>query len=148
MLYLPPRVAHEGIAIGSSMTCSVGFRAPDPRELCSGFLRQLPPRVFDEIRYTDPDLEPAENVGEIPLDARRRLRESAQRLFSSPAEFDRWLGRFVTTPRRNDRPGTRARAHRLDELKDLLDGGWELKRSSAADSVPCPRSYLSPPTNS
>jgi 50S ribosomal protein L16 3-hydroxylase len=131
MLYLPPRIAHEGVAVGHSITCSVGFRAPDPRELCAGFLRQLPPGAFEEIRFTDPDLEPAENVGEIPPGARRRLRESAQRLFSDSAEFDRWLGRFVTTPRRNDRPGARARAHTMDELQGLLDGGGDLKRSAA-----------------
>ncbi|MGE5338274.1 MAG: cupin domain-containing protein, partial [Gemmatimonadota bacterium] len=27
-LYLPPGVAHEGVAIGECITCSVGFRAP------------------------------------------------------------------------------------------------------------------------
>ena len=131
MLYLPPRIAHEGVAVGTSMTCSVGFRAPDPRELCAGFLRQLPPAVFDEIRFTDPDLEPAEKVGEIPNGARRRLRESAQRLFSDAVEFDRWLGRFVTTPRRNDRPGARARVYTLGEVIGLLDRGGYLKRSAA-----------------
>jgi 50S ribosomal protein L16 3-hydroxylase len=131
MLYLPPRIAHEGVAVGPSITCSVGFRAPDPRELCAGFLRQLPPKVFDGIRFTDPDLEPTEKVGEIPPGARKRLRESAQRLFSDSAEFDRWLGRFVTTPRRNDRPGGRARPFAMDELRDLLDRGGDLKRSAA-----------------
>lgn len=131
MLYLPPRVAHEGVALGESLTCSVGFRAPDPRELCAGYLRQLPPRAFEEIRYADPDLEPADRVGEIPPGARSRLRDAAQRLFADPAAFDLWLGRFVTTPRRNDRPGARARAYPLEELKTLLDRGGELKRSAA-----------------
>ena len=131
MLYLPPRIAHEGVAVGRSITCSVGFRAPDPRELCAGFLRQLPPKVFDEIRFTDPDLEPVEKFGEIPPGARSRLRESAQQLFSDSAEFDRWLGRFVTTPRRNDGSGRRTRAYAIDELRDLLDRGGELKRSAA-----------------
>ena len=131
MLYLPPRFAHEGVAVGNSITCSVGFRAPDPRELCAGFLRQLPPAAFDAIRYSDPDLEPAERVGEIPPAARRRLRESAQRLFADAAGFDRWLGCFVTTPRRNDRPGRRARVCGMDELSDLLDRGGSLKRSAA-----------------
>ena len=131
MLYLPPRIAHEGVAVGNSITCSVGFRAPDPRELCAGFLRQLPPAVFEEIRFSDPDLEPAEKVGEIPAGARRRLRESAQRLFADSAGFDGWLGRFVTMPRRSDQPGARARAYTMLELKGLLDRGGGLKRSAA-----------------
>ena len=131
MLYLPPRIAHEGVALGHSVTCSVGFRTPDPRELSAGFLRQLPPAAFDAIRFADPDLEPTEKIGEIPADARRRLRESAQRLFSDPAGFDRWLGRFVTEPRRNDRPGERAQALTMGELKNLLDRGGRLRRSAA-----------------
>jgi len=53
-------------------------------------------------------------IGEIPAAARRQLRESAQRLFSDPAGFDRWLGRFVTAPPRNDRPGARARLHNTE----------------------------------
>ncbi len=28
MLYLPPRWAHDGVAVGECMTCSIGFRAP------------------------------------------------------------------------------------------------------------------------
>lgn len=28
MLYLPPHIAHDGIAEGECMTCSIGFRAP------------------------------------------------------------------------------------------------------------------------
>jgi 50S ribosomal protein L16 3-hydroxylase len=131
MLYLPPRIAHEGVAVGHSITCSVGFRAPDPRELCSGFLRQLSPAVFDGIRYSDPELEPAEKHGEIPPWARRQLRESAQRLFSDSVEFDRWLGRFVTTPQRDEQPSGRTRIGRMDELSELLERGGELKRSAA-----------------
>jgi len=30
MLYLPPKYAHNGVAIGNSMTYSIGFRAPSP----------------------------------------------------------------------------------------------------------------------
>lgn len=37
MLYLPPHVAHEGVAIGECMTCSIGFRAPSHVELLKSF---------------------------------------------------------------------------------------------------------------
>jgi len=33
MLYLPPHIAHEGVAEGECMTCSIGFRAPSESEL-------------------------------------------------------------------------------------------------------------------
>jgi len=38
MLYLPPRYAHEGTAIGPCMTCSIGFRAPAYNDLAREFL--------------------------------------------------------------------------------------------------------------
>ena len=40
MLYLPPACAHEGVAIGSCFTYSIGFRAPSHQELVSQFLMQ------------------------------------------------------------------------------------------------------------
>ncbi|MDC6134742.1 cupin domain-containing protein, partial [Burkholderia gladioli] len=45
MLYLPPHIAHDGIAEGECMTCSIGFRAPSAGELTGQFLyyeRQQP----------------------------------------------------------------------------------------------------------
>ena len=41
MLYLPPQYAHDGIAEGECMTCSIGFRAPAYRELAGHFLAWL-----------------------------------------------------------------------------------------------------------
>jgi 50S ribosomal protein L16 3-hydroxylase len=128
MLYLPPRIAHEGIAVGESVTCSVGFRTPDPRELSAGFLRQLAPEAFDGIRYSDPDLAEAERLGESPPAARGQLREAARQLFDDEVAFDRWLGRMVTEPRRNTRPNPSPCS--LDELRGILDRGGSLRRSA------------------
>lgn len=38
MLYLPPHVAHDGIAMGNCMTISIGFRAPALATLARGLL--------------------------------------------------------------------------------------------------------------
>src|SRR6185436_16431842 len=38
MLYLPPHIAHDGIAVGACTTYSVGFRAPGATELGAAFL--------------------------------------------------------------------------------------------------------------
>jgi 50S ribosomal protein L16 3-hydroxylase len=35
MLYLPPGVAHEGVAVGECVTCSIGFRTPSWGELAA-----------------------------------------------------------------------------------------------------------------
>lgn len=40
MLYLPPHVAHDGVAVGNCMTISIGFRAPTLSFLAQGMLEQ------------------------------------------------------------------------------------------------------------
>ena len=44
MLYLPPHIAHDGVAEGECMTCSIGFRAPSAGELTAQFLYHLAER--------------------------------------------------------------------------------------------------------
>jgi 50S ribosomal protein L16 3-hydroxylase len=56
MLYLPPHVAHYGVAEDACMTYSIGFRAPTAEELAHGFLIHLQDTLTLEGRYADPDL--------------------------------------------------------------------------------------------
>lgn len=86
MLYLPPRWAHDGIAEGECMTCSIGFRAPSSGEL----LREVLGRAVDAAQAPDPDplyadpLQPATiTPGRLPAGLQGFLREAV----------DRWLGR-------------------------------------------------------
>src|SRR5262249_31323687 len=59
LLYLPPGVAHEGIAVGMDcMTCSIGFRAPAWRELLEPWLETLLGRMSSDARYTDAGAPP------------------------------------------------------------------------------------------
>jgi 50S ribosomal protein L16 3-hydroxylase len=60
MLYLPPGVAHEGVALEPCLTYSIGFRAPSVRELGTEFLAFLQDRLaLPDTLYADPDLRPA-----------------------------------------------------------------------------------------
>ena len=45
MLYLPPGIAHDGVAQSECLTWSIGFRAPSDRELAAGFLDFLHEKV-------------------------------------------------------------------------------------------------------
>ena len=60
MLYLPPGVAHCGVAEGPCFTYSIGFLAPSHRELVQGFLgflgEVLDAGVDPDALYEDPDL--------------------------------------------------------------------------------------------
>src|SRR5712664_2574953 len=53
MLYLPPGFAHNGVAVDTCYTYSIGFRAPSHRELVSQFLIFLEERLNPPGRYED-----------------------------------------------------------------------------------------------
>ena len=68
MLYLPPGVAHHGIAVGDDCTTwSIGFRAPSHSSIVNEFATQLM-ESFPQTRYLDPPLKPAV-TGELHPDA-------------------------------------------------------------------------------
>src|SRR5215470_7389019 len=54
MLYLPPQIAHDGVAIDACTTYSIGFRAPTAQELGASFLDWLRDSLELEGRYRDP----------------------------------------------------------------------------------------------
>jgi 50S ribosomal protein L16 3-hydroxylase len=85
MLYLPPHVAHDGIALDECMTISVGFRAPTTAFLAQGMLEAAADQIraragmgagpFGEPplpgpalagRYQDPGEKPAAQPARIP----------------------------------------------------------------------------------
>ena len=96
-LYLPPGVPHEGTAVGNCMTFSIGMRAPSQAELLLDFAEFLAEPLGEELRYVDPDLEPARDNSEITAPALGRVAHALKRLrkIDPPALAD-WFGRFVT----------------------------------------------------
>ena len=95
MLYLPPGVAHHGVALDECLTCSIGFRAPSRQELLHHYLDDALEEYGDET-YRDPDLVSQESSAEITAAARSRLRALMQTHFLDEAVLDRWFGRYVT----------------------------------------------------
>jgi len=78
MLYLPPGVAHEGVALGECITLSVGFRSPSWQELVEPWFLQLAGRTQVSGRYTDAGARPTRRPGQLP----RKLIEQAWTRFS------------------------------------------------------------------
>jgi 50S ribosomal protein L16 3-hydroxylase len=130
MLYLPPGIAHDGVAFGGPcMTFSVGMRAPSQAELVGDLADYLAEHLPDEMRYTDPDLAPAKRVGEIDKAALQRLRTAIPTAATlDDATLLDWFGRFITryraaqTPAVPDKPVTEA------AMTKQLDGGASVLR--------------------
>lgn len=98
MLYLPPGVAHEGIACEPGLTFSVGMRAPSRADLLVDLAEHVAERSGEDQRYRDPELDPVADSAEIDAIALTRVRDvlgSAAGLLS-PSELAIWFGRFIT----------------------------------------------------
>lgn len=97
VLYLPPGVAHWGVALEEAMTCSVGFRAPADRELLAAWFERLVAGTAGEGRYTDPELQAQEFSAEILPETLREVRERIVQLVDGglPGD-DSWFGRLLT----------------------------------------------------
>ena len=54
ILYLPPNYAHHGVAIGASITYSVGFRTPSLAEIIDDLSHELIQNLPQETRYQSP----------------------------------------------------------------------------------------------
>lgn len=100
MLYLPPQVAHNGVATSADcITYSIGFRAPSDAEMLRSFSDQIGEQLSSEARYTDPDLGAAVNPGEIDANALERVRSRLSALLDDPAAMAQWFGQFVSEPK-------------------------------------------------
>ena len=99
MLYLPPGIAHHGVAESECLTWSIGFRAPTDKELALGFIDFLGERLDPRGQYADPAQPPSERPGEIPA----RMIEHAERALRAirwtPAQVREFAGRFLTEPK-------------------------------------------------
>lgn len=105
VLYLPPGIAHWGIAEGDCMTCSVGFRSPSQQELAAGWLAELLEQTDDDLRYRDPAQLPAHLGGRIPADAVAQVRTMLERLRQwDDAALTCWFGRHITESKPQLRP--------------------------------------------
>jgi 50S ribosomal protein L16 3-hydroxylase len=122
LLYLPPRYAHDGIAVGECQTYSIGFRAPAQGELA----RELLQRIADEageaegepLLYRDPGQEATDAPAAIPAALTAFAQQALAAALKDPRALDRALGEYLTEPKANVwfEPGRAPRRLRTIEL--------------------------------
>jgi 50S ribosomal protein L16 3-hydroxylase len=101
MLYLPPHVAHYGVAEDHCMTYSVGFRAPTTEELAHGFLMHLQDTLKLEGRYADPDLRLQKHPGEISASTLRQIERMIAQIKWNRDAVAEFAGRYLSEPKPN-----------------------------------------------
>ena len=98
VLYIPPGVAHYGVAEGESITYSVGFRAPTAAELCLSLAQELAELELGDTRYSDPDLALEQHCGRLANEPVLRMRQLLDSVMNEVPDANR-LGRFLTQPK-------------------------------------------------
>src|SRR3954464_13355959 len=130
LLYLPPGMKHDGVALEPCFTYSIGFRAPRGNELAAAFLDWLHERGLPDARYRDPGLAPTRRAGRIPAHMRRFVSNFLRNIRWSAKDAGIFLGEYLSAPkphvvfypRKTHRPLVRSRVV-LDPKTQLLYSG-------------------------
>ena len=143
ILYLPPGVRHDGVALESCFTYSVGFRAPRGSELGAAFLDWLHERGLPEADYRDCGLRPARRPGEMPASLVAFAASVLDRVRWTRADVERFLGEYLSEPKAHvvfaagaGRRGLARSLVRLDAKTRLLYRGRRFFINGESFTVP------------
>ncbi len=123
MLYVPPGVAHWGIARGDCTTFSIGFRAPRISDMVSRWIDSLLEKIEPDTFYADAGLTAVTRPGEIRACDMQRMISQLQAAVDHQSEqqtHSHWLGELVTEPRYETGPDDEAT---LSQARQALHAG-------------------------
>lgn len=126
ILYLPPGLAHWGIALAGDdhcMTYSVGFRAPSYHDILSHFCDHLLDKLNKQQRYQDPLLSLTTATAEIPVTALDQLSGIIENMLEDKTAQAEWFGRFMTDPKYPDLHQEEDQDFQFSDIAELLEDG-------------------------
>jgi 50S ribosomal protein L16 3-hydroxylase len=102
MLYLPPRYAHDGVALDNDcQTYSIGFRAPSIQELARELMHRVADEIEDEALYTDRNQSATGQPAAIPLELQTFAQQAVAKALANPILTQQILGEYLTEPKQN-----------------------------------------------
>ena len=129
MLYLPPGIAHHGVAVDTCMTWSIGMRAPSAADLCQALGEWLADKRGEGRRYADPDLRAPGDPGELDAESTRRFAALAAGLAGGNPDFTEFLGCFLSRYRLAHEPAGPERPLAAEQLLESLEAGSALRHN-------------------
>ncbi len=109
MLYLPPRYAHDGVAVGGDcVTYSIGLRSPAAAPLGADLLARIAEAQADAVQdaaaqaavhYRDPSQPALANPAAMPAELQAFAREAVLAVMRDGDVIDRALGESMTEPK-------------------------------------------------
>ncbi len=99
MLYLPPGVAHEGVALGECMTYSIGFRAPSHQQLLEPWFADYAEHANPAGRYADRGENVSARPAALPRKMAQQIHADLSRYKPGQADTERFLLRYLSEPK-------------------------------------------------
>ncbi len=129
MLYLPPNVAHHGIArqddSGTNqhcMTASVGFRAPSLKTMTSDYVHFINEHSDSTARYRDRNPQVSAHHAEITeATVKHFIEELKQGLTLDKEHVKRWLGQYCSDNKAFEDFANEPGDIDFDELKEIAE---------------------------
>jgi len=98
ILYLPPNIAHHGVAENECMTCSVGFRAPSTHALVSEFAETIASNLPQHFRYSDKNITRQQHPAEITKETLENIKAIlSENMTLDNTIIQKWFGEFITS---------------------------------------------------
>jgi len=129
LLYLPPGVAHHGVAMDQGMTWSIGMRAPSSADLLQGLGEWLAASRNEGKRYNDERLSCAPLEGEINAAAIDGFRQLIGHAASDDSDFRSFIGSFLSRYRLAHEPAPAEQELAPPALRQALSGGAQLRHN-------------------
>ena len=139
MLYLPPHIAHDGVALDDGcQTWSVGFRSPSFKELLQEGLWRLAESLEDNIelskRFADPKQEASSNAEQLPQELIKQVQQKLADLKLDQVEtFLPGIASYLSEPK--------PQAY-FEAPEDLLTPGGFKEKLASASLIPHPQTRL------
>ncbi|GMQ81503.1 MAG: cupin domain-containing protein [Rhodothermia bacterium] len=129
MLYLPPRIAHRGTAVGDCLTYSIGCLAPSKNDLVSAFVENLFEAGIDETPFSGREKSGEFDSGLISTELKEFARKAVSESMQETEGFNRWLGRYLSRSSRGWLPPVPESVITSEELRERLEEGAHVRAS-------------------
>ncbi len=135
MLYLPPGIAHYGVAENECLTYSVGFRAPSHLEILNDFVHYISLNTTAEKRYQDPELEVASNPGFLSPQVIDKFIGILTDAISDREQVTDWLSSYISQTKYEVNPDPPTEDYSEKEVLDLLKQRFTLQKEESSRFV-------------
>lgn len=134
LLYLPPGMAHFGVAQNACTTYSIGFRAPALAHLLERVVDTALEQTGSNRLFADAGRVPATHPGELTGTDLEALRTQLLSLLDDRHTLQQALAPFLSEPKYDDYE-PQGEELSLDEIHDALGSGAFLRRDPASRMV-------------